>query len=500
MAAVRILLDDSVLLSAEDNMNPCLRSDSETLLRWLRYSNLRVAFYHQEDISTQKAILLKKTAEVYSFDCISRHASHGTGSCNELLEWAKTGEICLHVTSRIDEMLSLNLQNDNWKIIFVGTDNGDEVDKEILFINKLEELLITICRFIKKEVCDTSVLMVGYVMKPSREEDFAKRGAFPASPTQNGLMFVPLTFKLPLSSQLEEVDVVLHKVTDEIICIDPNCSADFPKGISFSMGMCELVRFIEEHHDFCVIDSLNNIYPLLDRLQIQKILLGLQDVSFKGRCRLRAPCSLKVDNFHDPNLSKQLSEANLSFPIIVKPQVACGVADAHNMALVFKFEDFSKLSVPLPAVLQEYVDHGSTIFKFYVLGEKVFHAVRKSMPNANFLLSMTEIAGSAPISFNSLKTLPVATDDQLLIGHAQADKQPLDIDLVQDAAHCLQKRLGLTIFGFDVVIQEGSGDHVIVDLNYLPSFKEVPDSDAMPAFWDAIRRAYELFKLSGRQR
>jgi len=41
-------------------------------------------------------------------------------------------------------------------------------------------------------------------------------------------------------------------------------------------------------------------------------------------------------------------------------------------------------------------------------------------------------------------------------------------------------------------VQEGTGDHVIVDLNYLPSFKEVPDSEAVPAFWDAIRQAYEL--------
>jgi hypothetical protein len=43
-----------------------------------------------------------------------------------------------------------------------------------------------------------------------------------------------------------------------------------------------------------------------------------------------------------------------------------------------------------------------------------------------------------------------------------------------------------------VKVQEGTGDHVIVDLNYLPSFKEVPDSEAVPAFWDGIRQTYEL--------
>lgn len=36
-------------------------------------------------------------------------------------------------------------------------------------------------------------------------------------------------------------------------------------------------------------------------------------------------------------------------------------------------------------------------------------------------------------------------------------------------------------------VQEGTGDHVIVDVNYLPSFKEVPDDVAIPAFWDALK-------------
>ena len=42
-------------------------------------------------------------------------------------------------------------------------------------------------------------------------------------------------------------------------------------------------------------------------------------------------------------------------------------------------------------------------------------------------------------------------------------------------------------------VQEGSGDHVIVDVNFLPSFKEVPKDVAIPAFWDAIKNKYNLF-------
>lgn len=46
------------------------------------------------------------------------------------------------------------------------------------------------------------------------------------------------------------------------------------------------------------------------------------------------------------------------------------------------------------------MDHGSLIFKFYVLGNNVFHAVKKSMPNASFLKSSSEKAGSKPIIFD----------------------------------------------------------------------------------------------------
>ena len=41
-------------------------------------------------------------------------------------------------------------------------------------------------------------------------------------------------------------------------------------------------------------------------------------------------------------------------------------------------------------------------------------------------------------------------------------------------------------------IQEGTRDHVIVDVNYLPSFNEVPDDIAIPAFWEAIKKKFEL--------
>ncbi|XP_078447241.1 inositol 1,3,4-trisphosphate 5/6-kinase 4 isoform X2 [Wolffia australiana] len=287
------------------------------------------------------------------------------------------------------------------------------------------------------------------------------------------------------------VDAVLHKATDEIIRIDYSV-VDFSKGIIFSRGMEELERFVKDNPHCCMIDLLKNVCPLVDRLRIQQILGGLYHLDSHTKYRIRAPQFLKVDDFRDCKLKEKLFESKLSFPCIVKPQAACGVPHAHQMALVFTAEDFENLQVPLPAIVQEYVDHGSTIYKIYVLGEKIFYAVKKSMPNASTLLSQSEMNQSGPITFDSLKSLPTKKDDTLS-GKEQTDQQAvLDLDLITAAAKWLRGHLDLAIFGFDVVIQEGSGDHVVVDLNYLPSFKEVPDNEAVPAFWDAIKQSYQV--------
>jgi hypothetical protein len=51
---------------------------------------------------------------------------------------------------------------------------------------------------------------------------------------------------------------------------------------------------VEERPDFCIIDPFKNIYPLLDRLQIQNILVRLKELGTEGKPKLRAPYSLKV--------------------------------------------------------------------------------------------------------------------------------------------------------------------------------------------------------------
>ncbi|CAA6668157.1 unnamed protein product [Spirodela intermedia] len=487
MGAVgRVLLDES-LLCGEDvgEGDTChLLPGAAMLLRRLQYSKLRGICF-EEGAQLAKVNFLLRVAAMHSFESVCRTPNFLDNISDDP---SLTMGSSVYAASKNDMSLYHKLWSNGWKIILTGEIfyytfyekkilpliSIDLVESEnLLFIEKLEELLITLCRFKKMVISNVQDIIVGYVMKPSP--------------------FIAI-FLLFHCREMQVVDAVLHKATDEIIRIDLS-NSDFPKGITYSKGMEDLERYMKDNPQCCIIDPLNNVCPLLDRFRIQQILHGLDDVDGQTKRRIRAPKFLKVDDFHDPELMDRILESNLSFPCIVKPQTACGVAYAHNMALVFKGDDFENLHVPLPAIVQEYVDHGSTIYKVYVLGEKVFYAVKKSMPNANILLSNSEKNACAPILFDSLKSLPIEKEELPSKRESVAHTYSLDIDLINNAADWLRRYLDLTIFGFDVVIQEGSGDHVIVDVNYLPSFKEVPNNDAIPAFWDAIKNSYMTRKL-----
>ncbi|XP_031272674.1 inositol 1,3,4-trisphosphate 5/6-kinase 4 isoform X2 [Pistacia vera] len=466
--------------------------DREPTLCFVSSVNRKSGVSYGLGLSSDKVIALKRIATEYLCDCFLLDASIDC-VVNEINEaWGDNGGSILYVVSENKD--AVHKLSSHWLIIVLGVKSESVSDNlSILYINKLEELPMTICKLNKKAAGKNAVI-VGYVMKPAREEDFAKRGAFPMNPTPNGLIFVPLTFDTPLSSQLQVVDVVLHKATDEIMSVELGSNSESSNRVTYTSGMQELQRFLEHHSNFFAIDPLDNIYPVLDRLKIQLVLLGLQDINAEGCLTIRGAHFLKVNDFNESDLAQRLPEAKLSFPCIVKPQVACGVADAHSMAIVFEIEDFKHLSVPLPAVVQEYINHSSTLFKFYVLGDTVFHAVKKSIPNSNTLRKSYARNGSKPILFDSLKSLPTDTESQHP-GDAVSCKVDLDLELVIDAAKWLARTLDLTIFGFDVVVQEGTRDHVIVDVNYLPSFKEVHNDIAIPAFWDAIKMKYESKKM-----
>ncbi|GJP49625.1 hypothetical protein CLOM_g8811 [Closterium sp. NIES-68] len=366
-------------------------------------------------------------------------------------------------------------------------------------------------------------------------------------PEAPGLLFSPLVLSQPLTdtnrpnqsssySQLpltspSRPSTVLHKATDEIVQVDATMGGVH---LTFSPPFQHLLDHCSSSAgSINILDPLPAVLPLTDRVKTLSLLSDLLSQStttsdasqgFQSELPsavLRVPRFVQVPDIRDTAaVVAAMAAAGVRLPVIVKPRIACGAAASHAMAIVFSADAFATLALPSPSVIQEYVDHGACQFKCYVLGEAFFAAERRSTPDAAPLLQQQGEtqqqqpqgggASEAPaaISFDSLKSLPMAFPSQpsatpqpplqqqqgvtkpgIPSGAAQEGKSPLGAAFNEGAAchaaDLLRTALGLTLFGFDILVQKGTGEHVIVDVNYFPSFKDVPDHLAIPAFWAA---------------
>ncbi|KAL4448397.1 hypothetical protein ABPG75_005616 [Micractinium tetrahymenae] len=453
-------------------------------------------------------------------------------------------------------------------------------------------------------------LVVGYVMKESRQLVLAQQGMLPLlpvpSPAQQAaggvapaaatssagkaqaaaaaassagqaagaagqdpaMVFVPLDLGSSLPAQLALCQLVLQKLTD---CLQPGGGgavaeltpeaqallALLPQGLQQGQQQQQGQRQQQQQQQqgqhtwpppppVCLMDPAESLQPIMDRAQL---IPHLEQAALAVRQRaipMRAPASLLLSRFDAAGTPRQLAAAGVGLPCIVKPQAACGVAEAHQMAFVLHSSGFDDLEVPLPAVAQEYVDHGGVVWKVYVAGGQVFWAQRKSTPDlgplARRLAEDPEADIPSSIGFDSLQSLPTTLPwlRQLAApapaaaaaaaavaaagpgaaegttgGAGEQQAAAAGASLAQPAAAAaasgaqaalppgyelmrrptfeavaaaLRQQLGLTLFGFDLVFDRAAGELVIIDVNYFPSFKGIPEAPA--ALQAALRQRY----------
>lgn len=113
-----------------------------------------------------------------------------------------------------------------------------------------------------------------------------------------------------------------------------------------------------------------------------------------------------------------------------------------------------------------------------MLGDLINVAERRSLPNL--------AAGSAQrVHFDTQKKYPTAEDfhpSSTTTAEDVADKaatkdQAEIFDAVRAIGVLLREKLQLSLFGFDVIIADDTGDMLVIDVNYFPSYKELEDFD-----------------------
>jgi inositol-1,3,4-trisphosphate 5/6-kinase/inositol-tetrakisphosphate 1-kinase len=207
----------------------------------------------------------------------------------------------------------------------------------------------------------------------------------------------------------------------------------------------------------------------------------------------------------------QIQNAGLSFPMIVKPLTAAGTKASHAMAVLMDASALPRIVEKTPCLCQEYANHDSLLYKVYVLGDHVSVHKRRSLPN----LPVDVKSRKSYVEFDSQRPYPRLSDfgydkntlSSLKRQRPQAAEEnntatpappkqpvvPVTAEEVMPVVDALKRAFGLELFGFDVLItkassssdMEGDSDdnHVlmVVDVNYFPSYKEVPNFPSLLA-------------------
>lgn len=345
------------------------------------------------------------------------------------------------------------------------------------------------------------------------------RGEWNQFPVQ--ISFVPLDPDQPLEEQHGgKFDLILHKLTEDIL------SCSLMQGITYSKKKEHLqdapkdqgiidpsLRRIRALRDYCylrnpnccLVDDPERVQTVMSRSEIANVLQRcLKGVKTSSGIPVKSPrfvvvpeCSQQAEGenplqqYQTRDLVLALQENNqrvgsyLSPPLIVKPLIAAGTKQSHYMLIALHESALTKL--PPKSIVQEFVNHDATLYKVYVLGDFVNVYKRNSLPNLPSDLSEATVD---LVKFDSQRPYPKLKDFGIDIedtsdrnsnsNFAQSTSTVTEVE-VKPIVEVLKRAFNLELFGFDILMGSNNGECFVVDVNYFPSYKEVPNFPALLA-------------------
>jgi len=270
-----------------------------------------------------------------------------------------------------------------------------------------------------------------------------------------------------------KVDVLFFKVTDDMVVesIDNNAH----------QRLENLRRYISMCQDTEIVESLETTHRFLDRIEIHTFL----EKQLEHNLHVRVPRMYFIRNGTD--LDQVAKESGLVFPLVCKTVAACGKSETHHMAIVFNVDQLYSVvngnnvennhQVLSPLIAQQFINHNSTLYKVYVLGERVFYQVKPSLKN--FDLSINQ----SIITFDSQKPFETTISDHAIM---ESNLQEVNYDATEgndkvfkQVGDQLRKALDVSLFGFDLIRDCDQNEdskvapYCVVDVNYFPTYKGI---------------------------
>ena len=365
--------------------------------------------------------------------------------------------------------------------------------------------------------------------KQNRRNSTSSRGEWNRFPVQ--ISFVPLDPDQPLEEQHGgKFDLILHKLTEDILTcslMQDNKHSKSSNSNSNTQSQQEemerqqriidpslrRVRAIRDYcyrrnPNCCLVDDPKHVQTLMSRSEIANVLQRcLKDVKTTSGIPVKSPrfvvvpeCSdqdAENDETNPPHQQYQTRDlvqalqdnnqgdgSKLSTPLIVKPLIAAGTKQSHYMLIAIQESALTKL--PPKSIVQEFVNHDATLYKVYVLGDFVNVYKRHSLPNLPSDLSeatvdMVKFDSQRP--YPKLKDFGIENEDGSDCNNCSIPLSASTVtrEEVKPIVEVLKRAFGLELFGFDILMGSNNGDCFVVDVNYFPSYKEVPDFPSLLA-------------------
>lgn len=181
--------------------------------------------------------------------------------------------------------------------------------------------------------------------------------------------------RLDLDTPLPETDLVLTKFNPDL--------AKSQTDVNACNRLLRFEEYIADHPSLRQLDPLSCQRQLLSRKRVSEAIQIAEESLQEGREQIHSP-SYRIAQKEEDYTSLI---AGLRFPLIVKTVDAGGSSTSHVMAVVFDEPGiYLTLTTGIhclkpPLLIQEYINHNSTLFKCFVLGDYAEVDIRPSVRN-----------------------------------------------------------------------------------------------------------------------
>ncbi|XP_038072772.1 inositol-tetrakisphosphate 1-kinase-like [Patiria miniata] len=302
---------------------------------------------------------------------------------------------------------------------------------------------------------------VGYWMTEKKLKKLDFHSIFSAMCRSRGIELVKIDLLQPLESQ-GPFSAIIHKLTDVL-----SFAAD---GDKKSQEMIDnLKKYTKDHPSVPIVDPVDRVCKLMDRNASYLLFQNaFQNSSAHGK--VLVPNFVEIHTTDVAEIKRLLERAKVKYPFVCKASKAHGSIKSHEMAIVFN--DAGLEDIEPPCVAQTFINHNAQMFKTFIINDDFVVVKRPSIKNFVHIEPDQET-----IFFHSHDvSKPHSSSFLNELDKSDQTREPVlpSNEILIDLVAAVTRSMELSLFGFDVIVENDTGMHYVIDINAFPGYDGVP--------------------------